>query len=61
MMCCMKARAKFIGTTSLGYITDEIYNIFINENNVMKITGDNYIKYENIEIFLKNWNIIKLL
>ena len=60
----MKIKAKFIGTSSLGYESNKIYNLELKEYKSMSVqreNGEGYCEYESLSAFLRNWNLISRL
>ncbi len=57
-------KAKFIGTTSNGYVSGKTYELRIKSVESMSIertSGLGYTTYESLSAFLRNWdNIIHI-
>ncbi len=59
----MKVEATYIGLDgSSGYITGEIYQIYIHNNYISRLNGTGGVcPYDTIIKFLSNWDNIKIL
>lgn len=53
--------ARFIGSSSLGYIHGKDYKLKVDDRlgmSVTRIDGGGYCPYESLSAFLKNWDRI---
>ncbi len=56
----MKVKAVFKGyNKSLGYLTGQEYDLILISNTIHREDGTGICSYSSLEMFLKNWTIIK--
>ena len=58
----IKIKAKFIGTSSEGYVKNMVYTIKVHPglNTIHRADGTGQVVYQSIHAFLSNWtNIVR--